>query len=218
MIAFTLWDIVRNLLIATGTTIMLSIITFGCGAGLGLICLVMRVSKFGIARWIARIYVELFQGTPLLMQMFLAYFGLGLLGFDVPAWAAAGATLICWTSAFLAEIWRGCVEAVPKGQWEASASLGLRFLPQMRLVVLPQALRLAVPPTVGFMVQVVKATALTSVLGYVELSRAAVTIANATYQPATVYGFVALIYFGLNWPLSQISRSFERRLHAARGY
>jgi polar amino acid transport system permease protein len=88
----------------------------------------------------------------------------------------------------------------------------------MRFVVLPQALRLAVPPTVGFMVQVVKATALTSILGYVELSRAAVTIANATYQPATVYGLVALIYFALNWPMSKLSQGLERRLHAARGH
>ena len=133
-------------------------------------------------------YIELFQGTPLLMQLFLAFFGLGLFGIDVPAWLAAGVALILWTAAFLAEIWRGCVEAIAKGQWEASASLGMGYLQQMRYVILPQALRIAIPPTVGFSVQVVKGTALTSIIGFVELSKAGTVVTNATFQPFTVYG------------------------------
>src|SRR5690606_12902810 len=126
-----------------------------------------------------------------------------------------GLTLVLWSAAFLAEIWRGCVEAIAKGQWEASASLGMGYFQQMRWVILPQALRIAVPPTVGFSVQVVKGTALTSIIGFVELSKASTIVTNATFQPFTVYGFVALIYFALCFPLSQASRALERRLNVA---
>ena len=160
-------------------------------------------------------YVQLFQGTPLLMQLFLSYFGMALLGFNTSAWTAAAVALTLYTSAFLAEIWRGCVAAVPRGQWEASSALALNFGEQLRHVVLPQALRIAVPPTVGFLVQVVKGTALASVIGFVELTKAGTMITNATFRPFLVYGFVALFYFVLCFPVSLYARGLERRLHAA---
>ena len=121
------------------------------------------------------------------MQLFLFFFGLALFGIDVSPWIAAALALTLWTSAFLAEIWRGCVEAIPKGQWEASASLALTFVEQMRYVILPQALRIAIPPTVGFSVQVIKGTALASVIGFVELTKAGTMITNATFRPFLVY-------------------------------
>ncbi len=215
MVEFTLWDILRNLLIAAQWTIVLSLVSFVGGGLVGVMVLFMRIGRSGIARLIAKAHIELFQGTPLLMQLFLAFFGLGLFGIDVPAWLAAGIALILWTAAFLAEIWRGCVEAIARGQWEASASLGMGYVQQMRHVILPQALRIAVPPTVGFSVQVVKGTALTSIIGFVELSKAGAVVTNATFQPFTVYGLVALIYFALCWPLSQASRVLERKLNVA---
>lgn len=215
MIQFTTWDILRGLLLATRWTILLSLVSFAGGAIVGAILLFLRISKRKAGRIAVKYFVELFQGTPLLMQLFLAFFGLGLFGIDVPAWLAAGAALTLWSSAFLTEIWRGCVEAVAKGQWEASASLGMGYIQQMRYVILPQALRIAVPPTVGFSVQVVKGTALTSIIGFVELSKAGTVITNATFQPFTVYGFVALIYFALCWPLSKSSQILERKLNVA---
>lgn len=215
MIQFTTWDILRGLLLATRWTILLSLVSFAGGAIVGAILLFLRIGKARAGRIFVKYYVELFQGTPLLMQLFLAFFGLGLFGIDVPAWLAAAAALTLWSSAFLIEIWRGCVEAVAKGQWEASASLGMGYLQQMRYVILPQALRIAVPPTVGFSVQVVKGTALTSIIGFVELSKAGTIITNATFQPFTVYGFVALIYFALCWPLSKSSQILERKLNVA---
>ncbi|MGE0153059.1 MAG: amino acid ABC transporter permease [Reyranellaceae bacterium] len=215
MVEFTLWDILRNLLIATQWTIVLSLVSFVGGGLVGMLVLFMRIGGRRLARLAAKAHVELFQGTPLLMQLFLAFFGLGLFGIDVPAWLAAGIALILWTAAFLAEIWRGCVEAIARGQWEASASLGMGYVQQMRHVILPQALRIAVPPTVGFSVQVVKGTALTSIIGFVELSKAGSAVTNATFQPFTVYGLVALIYFALCWPLSQASRVLERKLNVA---
>ncbi|WFU10997.1 amino acid ABC transporter permease [Rhizobium sp. CB3090] len=215
MIQFTTWDVLRGLLLATRWTILLSLVSFIGGGAVGAILLFLRIGKSRAARIAVKYFVELFQGTPLLMQLFLAFFGLGLFGIDVPAWLAAGVALILWSAAFLTEIWRGCVEAVAKGQWEASASLGMGYLQQMRHVILPQALRIAVPPTVGFSVQVVKGTALTSIIGFVELSKAGTVITNATFQPFTVYGFVALIYFALCWPLSKSSQILERKLNVA---
>jgi polar amino acid transport system permease protein len=215
MIDFTFWDILRNLLLAARWTVVLSLVSFAGGGIVGAIVLFLRI---GGQRWmqlLTRGYIELFQGTPLLMQLFLAFFGLGLVGIDVPAWLAAGVALVLWTAAFLAEIWRGCVESIAKGQWEASSSLGMGYLQQMRYVILPQALKVAVPPTVGFSVQVVKGTALTSIIGFVELSKAGSIVTNATFQPFTVYGLVALLYFALCWPLSKSSQLLERRLHAA---
>jgi len=215
MIEFTTWDILRNLLLAARWTVVLSLVSFVGGGIVGLVLLFLRISKRKSARAFAKYYIELFQGTPLLMQLFIAFFGLGLFGIDVPAWLAAGLALILWTAAFLGEIWRGCVEAIGKGQWEASASLGMGRLQQMRFVILPQAMRIAVPPTVGFSVQVIKGTALTSIIGFVELSKAGTVVTNATFQPFTVYGLVALIYFALCWPLSKSSQVLERKLNVA---
>lgn len=215
MIEFSTWDILRNLLLAARWTVLLSLVSFIGGAMVGLILLFMRISKKKSLLVFSKYYVELFQGTPLLMQLFIAFFGLGLVGIDVPAWLAAGITIILWAAAFLTEIWRGCVEAVAKGQWEASASLGMGRFQQMRYVIFPQALRVAIPPTVGFAVQVIKGTAVTSIIGFVELSKAGTIVTNATFQPFTVYGLVALIYFALCWPLSKSSQILERKLNVA---
>ena len=212
MIEFSLWDIVRNLLLAARWTVALSVTAFVLGGIVGLMVLFARVSRSKALRAAAIGYIELFQGTPLLMQLFLAFFGLSLAGIETSPWVAASLALTLWTSAFLAEIWRGCVEAVPRGQWEASATLAMDFMQQMRHVVLPQAMRIAIAPTVGFSVQVVKGTALASIIGFVEVSKASTVITNATFRPFTVYAVAALIYFALCWPLSAWSRRLERRL------
>jgi polar amino acid transport system permease protein len=212
---FSLWDIARNLLLAARWTVSLSLIAF---VGGGLVGLVLLVARLRGSPWAVRAvggYVQLFQGTPLLMQLFLAYFGIALFGINVSAWTAAAVALTLYTSAFLAEIWRGCVAAIPRGQWEAAQSLALDFGEQLRHVILPQALRIAVPPTVGFLVQVVKGTALASVIGFVEITKAGTMITNATLKPFVVYSCVAALYFLLCWPISLYARSLERSLHAA---
>ena len=212
MVDFSLWDIVSNLLDAALWTVLLSLIAFVGGGLVGLPLLVMRVSG---RAWLAvpvRLYIEFFQGTPLLMQLFLVFFGLGLAGINVSPWLAAGLALTLFASAFLAEIWRGCVEAIPRGQWMAGASLGLDFLEQFRHVVLPQAVKIAIPPTVGFSVQVVKGTAVASIIGFVELTKAGTMITNATFKPFLVYGCVAVIYFLLCFPLSWSAKRLEKRM------
>jgi len=209
---FTLWDIVRNLLLAVPWTLLLSAIAFLGGGAVALILLVIGLGRWKKAKLAVKLYVELFQSTPLLMQLFLVYFGLPLLGIDVSAWLAAAACLTLYSSAFLTDIWRGSVEAVPRGQWEGSASLGLHYLTQLRLVILPQATRMAIPPTVGFLVQLVKSTALASILGYRELTKTAQILTNATFQPFVIFGLVALMYFLICYPLTRWSRALERRL------
>jgi len=116
MMTFTLWDIIRNLAISGLLTIVLSVAAFLFGGLAGLAVLFARISKIRAINASARIYIEMFQGTPLLMQLFILFFGISLFGLDLPAWLAAGVGLTLFTSAFLAEIWRGCVESVPRGQ------------------------------------------------------------------------------------------------------
>lgn len=212
MISFTLWDLARNLGLAARWTLLLSALAFSGGGLCGLALLALRYWGSGWATRAITVYVEVLQGTPLLMQLFLVFFGLPLLGIDVSALLASAVALTLYASAYLTEIWRGCVDAVPRGQWQASASLGLGYFHQMRYVILPQALRIAVPPTVGFLVQLVKSTALTSIVGFNELTKTGEILTNATFEPFRVYGIVALIYFALCYPLTSCSRALERRL------
>ncbi|MDM0002090.1 amino acid ABC transporter permease [Variovorax sp. J22P240] len=216
MTDFSLWDILRNLLLALRWTVVLSLIAFVGGGVVGGLLLFLRLSGGRLAQRLIGLYVQVFQGTPLLMQLFLAYFGIALFGIDVSAWTAASVALTLYTSAFLTEIWRGCVASIPKGQWEASGSLALNFSEQMRHVILPQATRIAVAPTVGFLVQVIKGTALASVIGFVELTKAGSMISNATFKPFVVFSCVALLYFVLCFPVSLYAKNLERKIHGAR--
>jgi polar amino acid transport system permease protein len=212
---FSTWDIARNLALAAEWTVILAIVAFVLGGTVGLIVLFGRIAKNRALIAITKTWIVVFQGTPLLMQLFIVFFGIALLGVEVPPWLAAALALTCFTSAFLAEIWRGCVEAIPKGQWEASATLAMTYFEQMRHVILPQAFRIAIPPTVGFAVQVVKATSVTSIIGFTELTKTGSMLSNATFQPFLVYGFVALGYFILCYPLSAFARTLERKFDVA---
>jgi polar amino acid transport system permease protein len=199
------------ILAAARWTLGLSLIAFIGGAIGGLIVALARTSESGFARAAATVFVQIFQGTPLLLQLFLIFFGAPVLGIDVNPWVAAGAALILNTSAFLGEIWRGSIQAIPRGQWEAAQALGLRYVPRMRDVVLPQAFKIALPSTVGYMVQVIKGTSLAAIIGFTEVTRAGQIINNATFQPLIVFSLVAGIYFALCWPLSLLAARMERR-------
>jgi len=216
MVDFTYWDILRNLLLAARWTIALSFIAFIGGGLVGMLLVVLRLYKLAGLTPLISAYVQIFQGIPLLVQLFLAYYGLGLFGINTSPWVAAGIGLTLYASAFLSEIWRGCIAAIPKGQWEASESLALNFYEQLRYVVLPQALKIAVPPTVGFLVQVIKGTALASVVGFMELTKVGKTIANATFSPFLVFSCVALMYFVLCYPVSMFAKHLERKIHVHR--
>jgi polar amino acid transport system permease protein len=196
-------------------TIGLSLIAFIGGAIGGLLVALGRTSESRGLRAAATVFVQIFQGTPLLLQLFLIFFGAPVLGIDINPWLAAGIALVLNTSAFLGEIWRGSIQAIPRGQWEAAEALGLHYVARMRDVVLPQAFKIALPPTVGYMVQVIKGTSLAAIIGFAEVTRAGQIINNATFQPLIVFSVVAAIYFVLCWPLSLLAARMERRRAAA---
>lgn len=211
MIDFSVWDVIRNLLLAVRWTLFLSAIAFAGGIIFGLILLVLRIMKPRSAGRVIAWYVQLFQGTPLLMQLFLTYFGLALFGIETTPLLAATICLTLYASAYLTETWHGCVNAISKGQWEASSSLALSLYEQLRYVIFPQAVRISIPPTVGLLVQIIKNTSLASVIGFVELTRAGQIISNVTYNPFLAYGSVALLYFAICFPCSLWGRSLERK-------
>ncbi len=192
-------------------TVQLSLIAFVGGAVGGLLVALARTSESAVAQRLATGFIQVFQGTPLLMQLFLVFFGAPVLGLDISPWIAAGLALILNTSAFLGEIWRGSIQAVPRGQWEAADALGLSYAARMRDVVLPQAWKIALPPTVGYMVQVIKGTSLAAIIGFTEITRAGQIINNATFQPLIVFSVVGAIYFALCWPLSLWASRIEKR-------
>lgn len=197
-------------------TVLLSLIAFVGGSLVGLPLAMMRVSKVKALRTFASAYIQLVQGTPLLIILFLSYFGLGILGYKLLPLVAASISFTLYAAAFLAEIWRGCIQAVPRTQWEASDCLGLSRPQQYVYVILPQAVRLATPPTVGFLVQIVKNTSLASVIGFVELARAGQIVNNSTFEPFVIFSAVAAIYFVLCYPLSIAARALERKAHVGR--
>jgi len=193
-------------------TIVLSAGAFVFGGIVGAMVAMARVSENRILRWLAIGYIRVIQGTPLLLQLFLVFFGADLLGFGLGAYLSAVLGLSLNAGAFLGEIWRGAIQAVPAGQTEAARALGLHYLPLMLRIVFPQALRVATAPTVGFLVNLVKSTSLAAIIGFVELTRAGQMLNNATFRPFTIFGLVALLYFLLCWPLTLASRRLEARL------
>jgi polar amino acid transport system permease protein len=199
-----------------GWTIVLSTLAFAVGGLAGFFVMLARISRLAPVRGAAIFYVQVIQGIPVLIILFIVYFGLGIVGIDVPPLAAASLSLTVYCSAFLGEIWRGSVEAVPRTQAEAAECLALTRWQSLRDVILPQAMRIATPPTVGFLVQLVKSTSLASVVGFVELTRAAQVLNNSTFQPFLIFGAAGILYFLLCYPLSLWSRSLERKLNAGR--
>ena len=197
-------------------TLGLSAIAFLGGGIVGFFVALARVSDIYLFRTMASTYIQVVQGTPLLVLLFLIYFGIAILGFnEVPAILAAAIGLTIYSSGFLAEIWRGCIQSVPVTQWEAAECLALTRWQRMTKVILPQAMRIATPPTVGFLVQIVKNTSLASVVGFVELSQAGKLINNSIFEPFTIFIVVALFYFAICFPISVWSRMLERRLNVS---
>ncbi len=197
-------------------TILLSAIAFTGGGIVGLLVAVARTAQNAWLRRAMIFYIGVFQGTPLLMQLFVVYYGLGLIGIQVPAWAAVTMAFTLNASAFLGDIWRGAIQALPRGQTEAATALGLPMISRMRDVILPQALRIAQPATVGYAVQLIKGTSLAAIVGFIEVARAGQIISNQIFAPILVFTVVGAIYFALCWPLSLYSARLEAKYAASR--
>ncbi|CAM5190985.1 Polar amino acid transport system permease protein OS=Castellaniella defragrans OX=75697 GN=HNR28_001211 PE=3 SV=1 [Castellaniella defragrans] len=210
------WIQFTYLLKGLGWTLILSALSFVLGSVAGFAVMLARVSRLTVVRVVTTLYIQAIQGIPLLVLLFVVYFGVGIFGIDVPPLLAAGVALMVYVSAFLGEIWRGSVQSIEKTQWEASECLGFSRWQSLLLVIIPQAVRLSLPATVGFLVQVIKSTSLASVVGFVELTRAGQIINNSLFQPFLVFALVGGFYFLLCYPLSRWSRAMERKLNVGR--
>jgi polar amino acid transport system permease protein len=194
------------------TTILLSSIAVIAGTAVGTIVTVLRVLNIGVLNLILRGYVELFRGTPLLMQLFFIYFGLPLLGYEIDKFWAAFVAISLYSGAYVAEALRAGVEAVPRGQIEAAVALGLSFPQRLWDVIRPQALRVALPPLVGIYVAVIKDTSLATVIGYNELTRRGMELLLQYGRPMEFLLTVGLLYFVICFPISKLSEWLERKL------
>lgn len=213
---FGLNDVVY-LIEAARWTVLLALIAFAGGGIVGALVTLMRISKNRVLRGVAIAFVEVLQGTPLLMQLFLWFFMLTLLlPVKLSSMTVAAIALTLNAAAFFVEIWRGSIEAVPRTQWEAAASIGMSRLQQLRYIVVPQAFRIALAPTVGMMVVILKGTALTSLIGFVEVTRAGQLISGVTFQPLATFLVVGAIYLVLCLPLAELSHRIERKLNVDR--
>lgn len=213
MIGSFSWTYFGYLVQSIGWTLVLSLIAFVLGSAGGFLVMLARISPRRWLRLPAQVFIEAIQGIPLLILLFIVYFGLSVYGFELPAIVAAALALMVYTSAYLGDIWRGCVEAMPRAQWEAAECLSFSRWQTLRLVIIPQAVRLSLPPTIGFLVQIIKMTSLASVIGFVELTRAGQIINNSIFQPFLVFSLVGVFYFVLCYPLSRWSASLEDRLN-----
>jgi polar amino acid transport system permease protein len=192
-------------------TIGLSASALLFGSLLAALFLAARLLRSRIVDGIHFAYVSVFQGTPLIGQLFFFYFGLSIAGIQVDAFVAATVALGTYSAAFLSEIWRGAIEAIPRQQWEAAESMGMSRLMTFTDVIVPQAIRGATPSTVGFLVQLIKDSSLASVLGFIELTRAAQLINNSTFQSFVIFGTIGALYFLLCFPIALLSRRLEKR-------
>jgi polar amino acid transport system permease protein len=195
-------------------TVLLSAMGFVGGGIAGLLVALARTSGRPVLERLTAGYIAVFQGTPLLMQLFVVYYGLALVGVELESWEAVALGFTLNASAFLGDIWRGSIEAVPRGQTEAARALSLGYVSRMKDVILPQALKISLPATVGFLVQLIKGTSLASIVGFTELARAGSMVSNQIFKPLVVFGIVGAMYFALCWPLSLLGSWLERRLAA----
>ncbi|AJG17461.1 amino acid ABC transporter permease [Cupriavidus basilensis] len=204
-------DQVLFILRGAGWTLLLSAMGFIGGALAGLPLALARSRGGRVLRTVTGAFVQLVQGVPLPVIMFVVYFGISVGGFELPALVAAGIAMTAYSCAYLAEIWKGCIQAVPRTQWEAAECLALTPLQRVVHVILPQAARIAVAPTVGFLVQIVKNSSYAVVIGFFDLTYSARVVNNSTFEPFVVFSIAAVLYFAICYPLSTLSYKLERR-------
>ncbi|TAK02174.1 MAG: amino acid ABC transporter permease [Chloroflexota bacterium] len=197
-------------------TLTLSIATIILGTALGLVVGVLRAARIPALRAPLRIYLEVFRGSPLLVQMLFIYFGAAYLGLrGVETFIAALVALTLYEGALISEIFRAGIEAVPRGQREAARSIGLSRFQIERYVILPQTFTIVLPPLVGQYIGLVKDTALATAIGYFELVREGQAIIDRIGMPIEVFVVIAAIYFVICYPMSLVARRLEKRaLHA----
>ena len=200
------------LLQGTVLTIKFALMSMVFGLAIGTLVAIMGIGKIRVLRGIARAYVSVMRGTPLLVQIFVVYYGLPGIGISLDPTPAGVLTLSLNVGAYLSESMRGALEGMPRGQWLAAYSLGLSYWQTLRYVIAPQALRIAVPSLGNSLISLIKDTSLVSVITVTELLRSAQEVIASTYQPLPLYLACAAIYWVLSTGLSALQRRIEKRL------
>jgi ectoine/hydroxyectoine ABC transporter permease protein EhuC len=205
-------DIVLHLLRGAWVTLYLTLAAVAVGLVLGLLGAVMRLSRFRSLRTVAALYVEVIRGTPLLVQLFIIYYGLPRFGLNLSPLVSAVAGLGINMGAYLTEVFRAALEAVDKGQHDAAYALGLPSLTSFQRVILPQAFIIALPPISNYAVGTLKDTALVSTIAMTELLREANFAVTRTFLSFEVYSIAAAIYLVMSYPLSRLAQVLEARM------
>ena len=207
--------IVGQLIWATQYTIYLSAIAFLGGGLFGGLITFFRIIPSKTLNIISYTYTWLFQSLPLLMLLFLLGLGIPkLFEQDIDPWIAATVALILFTSAYLSEVWRGAIVAIPQSQWEAAKALNLNFVQTLRFIILPQAVKFSVAPTIGFLIQIIKGTSLCYIIGFQDLMLIGKRWANSPVQgsePFIIFPIMALLYFCLCYPLARLAKHIEKK-------
>jgi polar amino acid transport system permease protein len=192
-------------------TLLLSVAAIAGGTLIGLVAAILR--SFG--PWgtptVARLYTELFRGTPVLITLMFIYFGVSYFGYAIDVFAAGVVGLSVYQGAYIAEVFRAGIEAVPKGQWEVSQILGLSRTQTFFSVVLPQTGKIVLPPLIGQYLSLIKDTSIVSMIGASELMHGGQAIVDRVGKPVEIYALVAVLYFAVCFPLSQWVRHHDRR-------
>ncbi|QIG47363.1 amino acid ABC transporter permease [Nordella sp. HKS 07] len=208
------WKYLPVLIAGIGTNILLTAIGFICGGVIvGTLLALANLSPRPLIRWPAWIFVEFWRSTPLLVQAIWVHFAVpGITGISMTPFQSGSIALIFNVAAYCSEIIRGGISAIGKGQFEAAKALGLGFYPTWRLVILPQAVRLMLPPLVGTTISIFKATMILSVLAIDDLMRTASRLSSNTFQPVEVYTAAALLAFVVGAAITFAGFAAEKRL------
>lgn len=193
-------------------TIVLCVTSGILGSVVGVILGLARTSPSRLARWVSAIYVNFVRGIPILVIIFFIYFGLPMLfpTLNLSKFVSAVIALSCFAAAYVGEIVRGSIEAIPRGQVEAADALGLHYFVKYKYVILPQAMKIVVPPAIGFLIGLVKDSSLITVIGFIELTKAGNIVSNLTGNPITTFLAVAAMYFVICYPISLLGRRYEK--------
>ena len=213
-LSFDFGQYMPPMLRGAGVTAVLVLASGIAGTIIGLIFGTLRSAPFPPIRWLASIYTNFIRGLPILIILLFLYYEIPLL-FPYATFSQAITAVIglsVYSGAYIAEIFRGSIQAVPRGQLEAGEALGLNYVQRMRHVVMPQAMKIAVPPGIGFLIALVKATSLVSVITATDLTRAGRNVTSANHEPLATFLVVAALYFVISYPLSLLGRWYERRL------
>ena len=193
-------------------TIKLCGISFFFGGMIGIIVGIARSNhKIKAFKWVSAGYIEIFRGTPLLLQLMIGFFGITFIGYDISPMIVGSVVLCLYTGAYLGEIFRSGLESIHKEQWEAVSSLGMSYIQSLRYVIFPQSIKVITPSIISFLLGLVKATSLVSIINIVDLTLATRRVAEHAHAPIAAMGGAAIIYFLLCYPLSVAGKKIEER-------